>query len=199
MQAELNRNQKSVIIPSVSLPVDLFFIIVASLLIALSAQLTIRLPFSPVPFTGQTLAILLVSATLGSWRGTLAVGAYILQGLIGLPVFANGGAGIGHLLGPTGGYLLGFVAMAWVVGKLAERGRDRERAKAWLAFLFGEIVLYIIGLIWLSTFVGIQNAITLGLLPFIPGDILKIILAGQILPTAWQLTKKNAYDQFSNT
>ncbi len=199
MQAELYRNRNSVILPSISLPVDLFFIIVASIIIALSAQLAIQLPFSPVPITGQTFAILLVGAALGSRRGTAAVVTYIGQGLMGLPVFANGGAGIGHLLGPTGGYLLGFVAMAWIVGKLAERGQDREHARAWLVFLIGEIVLYVCGLTWLSTFVGNQKAITLGLIPFIPGDILKIILAGQILPTAWRFTKKNSYDQFTNT
>jgi biotin transport system substrate-specific component len=107
---------------------------------------------------------------------------------MGLPVFAGGGAGLVHLMGPTGGFLLGFVAMAWVVGWLAERGRDRCIQTAWLIFLAGEVTLFAIGLPWLAFYVGADKALALGLIPFIPGEIIKIILAGLALPAAWQLT-----------
>ncbi len=105
---------------------DAALILGASLLIALSARIAVPVPFSPAPITGQTLAVLLVGALLGSRRGALSVLAYLAEGAMGLPVFAGGGAGILWLLGPTGGYLFGFIAAAFVTGWLAERGWDRR-------------------------------------------------------------------------
>lgn len=189
MQKELIFARRTVFVPSYSQSVNLALILSASLLIALMSQAVVRLPFSPIPITGQTFAVLLVGASLGARRGALAVLAYLAEGALGLPVFAGGGAGLAYLIGPTGGFLLGFVAMAWVAGWLAERGRDRRVQTAWLIFLAGEVALFVIGLPWLALYMGADNVLALGLIPFIPGEIIKIILAGLALPVAWRLTK----------
>jgi biotin transport system substrate-specific component len=162
-----------------------------SFLIALSAQFSFRLPFSPVPLTAQTLAVLSTGVILGSRRGALAVLAYLSQGVLGLPVFAGGMAGIVYLLGPTGGYLLGFVAAAYLTGLLAERGFDRRIGTALVTMLIGNLAIYLIGLPWLSIFVGLKAALPLGLYPFIIGDAMKIMLAGLLLPMGWRLVNKN--------
>lgn len=165
---------------------DLAAVVCASLIVALSAQLALHLPFSPVPITGQTLAVLLAGAMLGSRRGALAVVAYVLEGIAGLPVFAGGVGGPAHLLGPTGGYLLGFVAAAYVTGRLSEYGWDRRAASAALAMLLGNLVLYAPGLAWLAAFVGADKALAVGLYPFIVGDLLKIAIAVLMLPLGWK-------------
>ena len=167
---------------------DAALVLGASLVIALSAQVAIQLPFSPVPITGQTMAVLLVGALLGSRRGALAVLAYIAQGLAGLPVFAGGVAGLARLFGPTGGYLVGFVAAAFLVGWLAERGWDRRFGTTLAAMTLGNLVIYSVGAAWLAVFVGgLSGAWSLGVLPFLPGDALKIVLAAVLLPGGWKL------------
>jgi biotin transporter BioY len=172
-----------------ALAYDAVLVIVGSLFIALCAQFTIHI--GPVPITGQTLAVLLTGVLLGSRRGSLSVLAYLAEGIAGLPVFAPGGPlGLARLLGPTGGYLLGFVAAAHVAGLLAERGWDRKMMTASLAMLTGNAVIYAFGLPWLAFFVGIENALPLGLYPFVIGDILKAILAAALLPTGWRLLNK---------
>ena len=167
---------------------DAALVLGASLVIALSAQVAIQLPFSPVPITGQTMAVLLVGALLGSRRGALAVLAYIAEGLAGLPVFAGGAAGLARLFGPTGGYLVGFVAAAFLVGWLAERGWDRRFGTTLAAMTLGNLVIYAVGVVWLAVFVGgLSRAWSLGVLPFLPGDVIKIILAAVLLPGGWKL------------
>lgn len=170
--------------PDASLGRDLLLILAGSLLIALTAQ--IELPMWPVPVTGQTFGVLLVAALLGR-RGALSVVAYISQGALGLPVFAGGAAGIGQLLGPTGGYLVGFVAAAYVVGWLCERGWDRHVGTAVLAMFIGNLTIYLCGTAWLANFVGLEQVLAVGVLPFIPGDVLKIVLAALALPLGWRL------------
>lgn len=160
-----------------------------SILIGLSAQISIPLPFTPVPITGQTLTVLLTGAVLGSRRGALAVLTYLAQGFAGLPVFAGGKFGLAALFGPTGGYLLGFVVAAFVTGWLAERGWDRDFKTNALAMLAGNVVIYLVGLPWLAVFTGANQAIALGLLPFIPGDLLKLALATALLPIGWRLVR----------
>jgi biotin transport system substrate-specific component len=145
-----------------------------SLIVALSAQVAIPLPFTPVPVTLQTLAVLLAGCLLGSRRGSLAVLACIGEGAAGLPVFSGGRAGVAHLLGPTGGYLVGFLAAAYVVGFLAERGALRSWPGALLTLVLGNVILYIPGVIWLGAYTGMNKAVTFGLLPFLVGDGLKI-------------------------
>lgn len=165
---------------------DSLLVVGGSLLIALTAQAAIRLPFSPVPVTGQTLAVLLVGALLGSRRGPASVLLYLAQGLMGLPVFAGGASGPAYALGPTGGYLVGFVAAAFAVGRLAEWGWDRHLGTTLAAMLAGNAVLYVCGLAWLSLFVG-RQAVALGMLPYLAGDLLKMAVAGALLPGGWAL------------
>jgi len=165
-----------------------------SLLVALAAQVTIRLPFSPVPVTGQTLAVLLVGALLGSRRGAASMLAYLVEGLIGLPVYAGGASGLAYAMGPTGGYLVGFVAAAFVTGWLAERGWDRRAGTTALAMLAGNVTIYAFGLPWLAIYVGRQAA-ALGLLPYIVGDVAKLALATLSLPIGWNLIDTSTFDR----
>ncbi len=169
---------------------DFILILVGSLVVALSAQISVPLPFSPVPVTGQTFGVLLVGALLGSRRSALSLLAYLGEGALGLPVFAGGTGGLVRLAGPTGGYLLGFVATAFLVGRLCERGWDRRLLTIAIAMLLGNAIIYLFGLPWLARFVGPDKVLALGLLPFIPGDLLKITLAALALPGGWALTHR---------
>ncbi len=173
--------------PTSSLRRDVALILLGSWLVALLAQLEI--PLFPVPITGQTFAVLLVGALLGRRRGALALLIYLAQGAAGLPVFAGGSAGIARLLGPTGGYLIGFVAAAYIVCWLSERDWDRHLLSAALAMLVGNSVIYVFGLAWLARFVGWPDLVEVGLFPFIIGDALKIALAALALPGGWALLK----------
>jgi biotin transport system substrate-specific component len=166
-------------------------VIAGSLFIALCAQWAFPLPFSPVPVTGQTLAVLLTGMLLGSRRGSLSLLAYLGQGAVGLPVFAGGTAGLARLTGPTGGYLIGFLAAAFLVGMLAERGWDRRAGTTFLAMLLGNIVIYALGLLWLAHFVGSERVLALGLWPFIPGDLWKLLFATMLLPWGWKLIDRS--------
>jgi biotin transport system substrate-specific component len=165
---------------------NLALIAAGSVLIALSAQVAIPLPFSPVPVTGQTFAVLLVASLLGRVRGTAAVLAYLAEGAAGLPVFAGAAAGPAKLLGPTGGYLAGFALGAYVCGWLAERGWDRTPLKTTASMILGNIAIFALALPWLARFVGAANVWALGFWPFIPGDIVKIGLAAALLPLGWK-------------
>ena len=168
---------------------DLLLVAGGSLVVAGMAQVRIPLPFTPVPITGQTFAVLLVGASLGSRRGAASLALYLLLGVLGLPFFAGGGSGLSALLGPTGGYLVGFVVAAFLVGALAARGLDRSVPGALLAFLAGEMVIYLFGIGWLSVYLGLNQAITAGFLPFLVVDAIKLVAAGLVLPAAWALVK----------
>jgi len=154
-----------------------------SLVIGLSAQLAIPLPFTPVPITLQTLVVLVAGFLLGSWRGALAVVAYLGEGLAGLPLFSAGSGGLAHLLGPTGGYILGFLLAAFVVGWLAERALAAlpVALRPPVAFLAGTAVIYLCGAAWLGAYVGAGKAISLGVLPFLVGDAMKLLAAWGIV------------------
>jgi len=168
---------------------DVGLIIGGSLLIGLCAHVKVWLPFSPVPVTGQTFAVLMLGALLGAHRGCLAVLAYIIEGAAGLPVFAAG-VGSAALLGPTGGYLFGFIPAAYITGRLAEKGWDRRFGTMVLAMVLGNLAIYTFGLIWLGCLTGFNAMIlTLGLYPFIVGDLAKIILAAILLPSGWKLLR----------
>lgn len=160
-----------------------------SLFVAAMAQVRIPLPFTPVPLTGQTLAVLVVGAALGARKGAASLLLYLFEGLIGLPFFAGGNHGVSVVLGPTGGYLLGFVVAAYVIGALAARGLDRRIPTALLAFLAGEVVIYLFGVAWLSLFLGWKGALVGGLLPFLIGDALKLAAAALLLPAAWKIVR----------
>jgi biotin transport system substrate-specific component len=162
--------------------------VLGSLFLAVCAQ--IQVPLWPVPMTMQTFGVLLLGMAFGARLGAATVAVYLLEGAAGLPVFAQFKAGLPVLFGPTGGYLFGFVIAAWLVGSLAERGWDRGVFTTALAMLFGNIVLYVPGLIWLGNLYGAEQAIALGLAPFWIGDLLKIALAAGLLPSAWWLTRR---------
>lgn len=161
-------------------------ILLGSVVVALSAQLEIELAFSPVPITGQTFAVLLVAALLGARGGAAAMLLYVAQGAIGLPVFAGLAGGAQHLAGPTGGYLVGFVVAAWIVGALSERGWDRHVISTLAAMTIGTIVILLFGAAWLTVLFGFDSAITFGVIPFLPGGALKIALAAALLPVGWR-------------
>jgi len=169
-----------------SLTYELLLVAAGSLLIALSAWVAVPLPFSPVPVTGQTFAVLLVGSALGARRGAAAALAYLAEGCSGLPVFAGGAAGPHVLVGPTGGYLAGFVLGALVCGALAERGWDRRVLTTVFSMILGNIAILIPGLLWLQRFVGPESTFAMGLFPFLPGDVVKIALAAALLPLAWK-------------
>lgn len=174
---------------------DATLVVAGSLLVALLAQFAVPLPFSPVPVTGQTLAVLMVGMLLGSRRGSLALLTYLAEGTMGLPVLAGGAAGLARLTGPTGGYLIGFVAAAFLVGWLAERGWDRRPGTTLLAMLLGNALIYVCGLPWLAHFVGVERVLSLGLLPFLPGDLGKALLAMALLPWGWQLLDRRGWSR----
>jgi biotin transport system substrate-specific component len=159
----------------------------SSWLIALSAQLHLPIPFSPVPITAQTLAVLLLAAFLGKKRALAAVSAYILQGSLGLPVFAGGKSGLAVLLGPTGGYIWGFAAAAFVVGYLIEIGWDKKIMKAFLAMLLGNGLIYLSGLAWLAEYIPLELLLETGFYPFLAGDLIKILIAVIILSTTGKI------------
>lgn len=174
-----------VVLPG-SLAWKLVLVLAGSALIALAAQVRIPLPFSPVPVTGQTFAVLLVAASLGR-LGVASVIAYLAEGAVSLPVFAGGATGVAYMTGPTGGYLLGFVLAAAIVGAAAERAWDRRLATSLLLMFLGEIAIYACGLAWLARFPLPVPLLQAGLIPFIPGDLFKMVLAALALPAAWRL------------
>jgi biotin transport system substrate-specific component len=169
---------------------DAVLVVTGSLFVATLAQVKIPLPFTPVPLTGQTFAVLLVAAALGSRRGAASLLLYLVEGVAGLPFFAGGASGLAYASGPTGGYLLGFVCAAFLVGWLAERGMDRRLRTALPVFLAGEAVIYLVGVSWLGLFIGMQKALAAGLLPFLVGDAIKLVAAALALPAAWMLADR---------
>jgi biotin transport system substrate-specific component len=170
---------------------DMTLIVFGALFIAALAQVKIPLPFTPVPLTGQTFAVLLVGATLGSRRGAASMALYIALGALGLPVFAGGAAGTRYLSGATLGYLIGFVIAAYIIGLLAERGYERSLRTSITPFMIGTLIIYLCGLTWLAIVLGsLSKAITAGVLPFLIGDVIKLIAAAAMLPAAWKFVGK---------
>jgi len=180
---------RSATLPRAGLLADALLICAGAGLIALSAQISIPLPFTPVPITGQTFSVLLVGASLGAFRGGASALLYVALGIVGLPVYADGAHGWAQVTGATGGYLIGFVLAACLTGFLAERGWDRRFSSAIGAMLTGSVVIYLCGLGWLahSLDTGLTETLELGLYPFIPGDVLKLYLAAGALPAAWRI------------
>jgi len=168
-------------------------VVAFSLLVALSAQVVVPLPFTPVPITLQTFAVLLTGALLGSRLGALALAAYLVEGAVGLPFFRGGNGGWLYLaLSPTAGYLLAYPLAAFVTGCLAERGWDRKFVTAAAAIALGSMVILCGGWLGLLRFYSAPQAFALGVAPFIPGDIVKIALAAAALPSGWSLLNRKA-------
>lgn len=160
-----------------------------ALLTALAAQVSVVLPFTPVPITGQTFAVLLAGTALGSRLGAASQLLYVVLGAVGLPFYADAEGGWTAATGATGGYLVGFVVAAAVLGSLAERRQDRSVLTAVPAMLTGTAVIYGMGAGWLAFHldVSLAEAVELGVAPFLIGDTLKLAAAGLLLPAAWSL------------
>lgn len=173
------------LMPRRSLPVTIGLILAGSLLVALGARAEV--PMVPVPMTLQTLAISVIGLTFGARLATLTLLAYLAQGAVGLPVFA-GGAGLAHLAGPTGGYLAGFVAMAWLTGFLAERGFGRGFVRLFFAAFLPAMLLFVPGALWLAavTPLGLPGAIAAGVTPFLLGAVVKSAIAAMVAAGGWR-------------
>ncbi|HEX8844950.1 MAG TPA: biotin transporter BioY [Pyrinomonadaceae bacterium] len=166
-------------------------VIAFSLLTALSAQIAIPTPWSDVPLTGQTFAVLLTGALLGSRLGALAMIAYLIEGASGLPFFAAGGSGLARLtVSPWAGYLWAYPAAAFLTGWLAERGWDRRYLSAAAAMLLGSLLILLGGMVWRLSFMSFDQALLTGVVPFLPGDLIKVALAAAVLPTGWALLQR---------
>jgi biotin transport system substrate-specific component len=163
---------------------DVLFILAGSALIAIAAQISIPVPFSPVPLTLQPLAVLLVGVVLGATRGSAAVILYLLEGASGLPVFAGGHGGAMWLAGPTGGYLLAYPFAAFVAGWFSERGWGGSIARAVTGMMIALAVVYAGGWSWLAMMTDARAAFAAGVAPFIVADVVKIALGAALLPFA---------------
>ena len=169
---------------TLSVLAQLVLVLAGSALLAISAQ--IKIPLYPVPVTGQTLVVLMIGMAYGSRLGAATLLAYLVEGGMGLPVFAGGGAGWATLAGPTGGYLIGFLVAAFILGLLAERGMGRGPVSTALAMIVGTALIYVFGVTHLSGFIGFEKAVAAGLLPFLYGDALKLVVAAGLMPLAWR-------------
>lgn len=173
-----------------SLATDAALVVGGAALTAALAQ--VYVPMWPVPITGQTLAVLLVGASLGAVRGGLSMALYALVGALGAPVYSEAQGGVAVLLGPTGGYIVGFVLAAALTGWLAQRRFDRTLVRGMLAFVAGSAVVFAIGLPWLHLSLGLAWPATLqgGLVPFIVGGVIKAAIAAAVLRGAWALVDR---------
>jgi biotin transport system substrate-specific component len=168
-------------VPERSLLSDAGLVLAFSLFTGLMAHIAIPLPFTPVPITGQTFAVLLCGALLGARLGTASMLAYLAEAIIGLPVFAVAPGAASY------GYLAGFVVAAFVVGWLADRGWTKDLPQTVVAMIAGEVAIYIFGLAWLARFVPASQVLAFGLFPFLIGDAIKLLAAAAVLPAGWRL------------
>ena len=157
--------------------------------LALTISAKVQIPFWPVPMTMQTFVVLVMGMAYGTRLGVATMALYLLEGALGLPVFAGTpekGIGLGYMMGPTGGYLLGFVAGAWLCGWLAERGFDRSPVKTLLAMSLGHALIFVCGVAWLAQLIGFEKAFATGVVPFRAATIAKTLLGVATLPLAWK-------------
>ena len=169
--------------------VSVVLVVAAAALTALAAQWYIILPFTPVPITGQTFAVLLTGAALGWKLGAAGQLLYVAVGALGAPVFSEASSGVEVVLGATGGYLIGFILAAGLVGWMAEHRQDRTFPTMFTAFIAGSAVIYVCGVIGLMLVNGwgLEEAVVKGVVPFLLGDLIKAAAAGLVLPGAWRL------------
>jgi biotin transport system substrate-specific component len=172
--------------------VQMLSVLFVTVLTASAAQLSFPLPFTPVPFTIQPMIVLIGAAALGSRLGALAQIFYLMLGIAGLPVFAFSPElpqGVARLMGPTGGYLMAYPIAAFVTGLLAENGLDRRYFTSILAMGVGLSVIFAGGVLWIARVAGLEAALATGLYPFIIVDVIKVVAAGLVLPTAWKFLR----------
>ena len=176
------------VLPRGGLLTDALLVCAGAGLIAASAQISINLPFTPVPITGQTFSVLLVGASLGLARGGASALLYVLLGLV-FPVYAGHGEGWDVITSASGGYLVSYPFVAALTGFLAEKRWDRKFSSSVGAMLTGNVVIYLFGLPWLAVVLNtsLEKTLELGLYPFVPGDTFKLYLAAAMLPGAWRL------------
>ena len=170
-------------------------VVAFSLLTALAAQIVI--PIGPVPITGQTFAVLLTGALLGSRLGAISMIVYLVEGSIGLPFFYGGHGGLAHLFGPTGGYLVAFPAAAFIAGAFAENGWDKRFLSAVVAMAIGSVIILLSGWAWFAVVMHTAPlaAFKVSVMPHLAGDVIKIILAAGALPLGWRLLQRSASDK----
>ena len=175
---------------------DIALVVAGTALVAVLAQVAI--PLWPVPITGQTLAVLLVGAGLGAVRGAASLSLYALLGAVGLPIYSEASSGWSVLLGPTGGYIIGFIASAAIVGWAAERSWDRGWYKPIITFIGGSLVVFAFGLPWLAVSLGqlgfpndLQSVLVAGFYPFIIGGLIKAAIAAALLPALWAAAERS--------
>jgi biotin transport system substrate-specific component len=183
---------RAAVLPRTTPFADAATVLAGAVLIALAAQVSVPLPFTPVPVTGQTFGILLVGGALGSLRGLASAVLYVAAGAAGAPVYADHASGCHVLTAPPGGYLVGCALAAGLVGLLAERRWDRTVSSAIGAMLTANVLVYLCGLPWLARSLGVgwTKALELGLYPFVAGDLLKLYLAAALLPATWRLVAR---------
>jgi biotin transport system substrate-specific component len=166
---------------------DALVVMGASVLIALFALISIPLPFTPVPLVAQAQVVLFLGVLLGKKRAAAAVSLFLIQGAWGLPVFAGGVGGISKLVGPTGGYLIGYLAAAFITGWIWELCKDKTPLRAFFAMAAGNLVIFACGSVWLSQFVGWTGAWMLGVVPFLMGDLFKLLVATRLFKASSRL------------
>jgi biotin transport system substrate-specific component len=177
------------VFPHANLITDALLVLAGTALVAAAAQISVKLPFTPVPITGQTFAILLVGASLGCVLGTASAMLYLWLGVAGAPIYAHHDSGWSVITSASGGYIVGFVLAAALTGFLAERRWDRRLSSSIGLMLTGNVVIYLVGLPWLAVVLNtnLEKTLEYGLYPFIPGDTFKLYLAAAALPGAWKL------------
>jgi len=182
------------VVPRSDLLTDTLLVLAGTGLVAGAAQISIKLPFTPVPITGQTFAVVLVGASLGAIRGTASLMLYLWLGVAGAPLYAHQAHGWSVITSATGGYIVGFVLASAVTGYLAERRWDRQISSAIAAMLTGNVIIYLVGLPWLAVVLNtnLEKTLEYGLYPFVPGDVFKLYLAAALLPGAWKLVERTS-------
>jgi biotin transport system substrate-specific component len=177
------------VFPHANLITDALLVLAGTALVAAAAQISVKLPFTPVPITGQTFAVLLVGASLGCVLGTASAMLYLWLGVAGAPIYAHHDSGWSVITSASGGYIVGFVLAAALTGFLAERRWDRRLSSSIGLMLTGNVVIYLVGLPWLAVVLNtnLEKTLEYGLYPFIPGDTFKLYLAAAALPGAWKL------------
>lgn len=168
---------------------DIALVVGGAAFVGVSAQLAVHVPWTPVPYTGQTFAVLLAAGVLGTVRGILSMLLYLAVGVVGVPWFAGGTSGAG---GASFGYIVGFVVAAGFVGWLADRGATRTPLRCAGVMVLGNVVIYAIGVTWLKVAIGSTwaTAVSLGMTPFLIGDLIKVALAAALFPAAWRLVQR---------
>jgi biotin transport system substrate-specific component len=185
---------RQAVVPRTDLLTDALLVLAGTGLVAGAAQISFKLPFTPVPITGQTFAVVLVGASLGAIRGTASLMLYLWLGVLGAPIYAHHDHGWAVITGASGGYIVGFVIAAAVTGLLAERNWDKTLSSAIAAMLTGNVIIYLVGLPWLAVVLNtnLEKTLEYGLYPFVPGDVFKLYLAAALLPGAWRLVKRTS-------